>query len=73
MKNLSAKLACAMLAITLGAASLTGCGQGKVIDGTAEAIVVNDESVNLGVANFFDSVSAGHDGQLLYNVRAGYQ
>lgn len=52
MKNLSAKLACAMLAITLGAASLTGCGQGKVIDGTAEAIVVNDESVNLGVANF---------------------
>lgn len=52
MKNLSAKLACAMLAITLGAASLTGCGQGKVIDGTAEAIIVNDESVNLGVANF---------------------
>ena len=52
MKNLSAKLACAMLAITLGAASLTGCGQGKVIDGTAEAIVVNDESVNLGVAKF---------------------
>lgn len=52
MKNLSVKLACAMLAITLGAASLTGCGQGKVIDGTAEAIVVNDESVNLGVANF---------------------
>lgn len=52
MKNLSAKLACAMLAITLGAASLTGCGQGKAIDGTAEALVVNDESVNLGVANF---------------------
>lgn len=52
MKNLTAKIACGLLAVSLCTASLAGCGNEASIDGTAEAIVINGESVNLGVANF---------------------
>lgn len=52
MKNLTAKIACGLLAVSLCTASIAGCGNNSSIDGTAEAIVINGESVNLGTANF---------------------
>lgn len=52
MKNISAKIACALLAVSLFTASMSGCGKEAALDGTAEAIVVDGESVNIGTANF---------------------
>lgn len=51
MKNLKAKAVCAVLAASMAAAGLTGCGSENV-DGTKTALTVNDESITLGQANF---------------------
>lgn len=51
MRNLSAKIACGLLAISLVTASLSGCGK-SALDGSEEAIVIDGESVNVGTANF---------------------
>lgn len=52
MKHLSAKIACAILTASLFASSFAGCGGSQAVDGTQEAIEINGESVNMGVANF---------------------
>ncbi|QOV19321.1 hypothetical protein INP51_15495 [Blautia liquoris] len=52
MKNLSAKLACGLLAISLFTSSLSGCGKTTGLDGTQKAFEIDGESVNLGTANF---------------------
>lgn len=52
MRNLSAKIACALLAVSLFTASMSGCGKETAFDGTEEAFVIDGESVNVGKANF---------------------
>lgn len=52
MRNLSAKIACALLAVSLVTASMSGCGKETAFDGTEEAFVIDGESVNVGKANF---------------------
>lgn len=52
MRNLSAKIACALLTVSLFTASMSGCGKETAFDGTQEALVIDGESVNVGKANF---------------------
>src|SRR5699024_2628330 len=42
---------CGIASLALAAAGLAGCGD--KVDGTAAALVINDEEVNLGTANFY--------------------
>ena len=49
MKRVKAKIACGVLAVSMVAASMTGCGK---LDGTETAITVNGEEISLGEANF---------------------
>ena len=52
MKRTSAKIVCGVLAAAITAAGLSGCGDSTVVDGTKTALVINDEKINLGKANF---------------------
>ena len=52
MKRTSAKVVCGILTAAVAAAGLAGCGDSTVVDGTQTAMVINDEGINLGKANF---------------------
>lgn len=52
MKRTSAKVVCGVLTAAMAVTGLSGCGGSMVVDGTKTALVVNDEEINLGKANF---------------------
>lgn len=52
MKRTSAKVICGVLTAAMAATGLTACGDSTVVDGTQTALVINDEEINLGKANF---------------------
>lgn len=53
MKRTSAKVVCGLLAAAIAVTGLSGCGgDSTVVDGTQTALVINDEEINLGKANF---------------------
>lgn len=52
MKRTSAKVVCGVLTAAMAVTGLSGCGGSTVVDGTKTALVVNDEEINLGKANF---------------------
>ena len=52
MKRASAKVICGVLTAAMAATGLTACGDSTVVDGTQTALVINDEEINLGKANF---------------------
>lgn len=52
MKRTSAKVVCGVLTAAMVVTGLSGCGGSTVVDGTKTALVVNDEEINLGKANF---------------------
>ncbi|MCI5648999.1 MAG: SurA N-terminal domain-containing protein [Fusicatenibacter sp.] len=49
MKSVKTKIACGVLAISMLAGGMTGCGK---LDGTKTAITINDEEISLGEASF---------------------
>lgn len=49
MKKINGKIACGILAVSMFAASFTGCGK---LDGTQTVATVGDEKVTLGMANY---------------------
>lgn len=51
MKAAKTAAICGIASLALAAAGLAGCGD--KVDGTAAALVINDEEVNLGTANFY--------------------
>ncbi len=51
MKAAKTTAICGIASLALAAAGLAGCGD--KVDGTAAALVINDEEVNLGTANFY--------------------
>lgn len=53
MKKLGKRIGCMMLAGALGVIGFAGCGKEEPVDGTAEAMKINETSVNMGTANFF--------------------
>lgn len=52
MKKTSAKVVCGVLTAAVALSGLSGCGDSTVVDGTQTALVINDEEINLGKANF---------------------
>lgn len=52
MKKTSAKVVCGVLTAAVALSGLSGCGDSTVVDGTQTALVINDEKINLGKANF---------------------
>lgn len=53
MKRTSAKVVCSLLTAAIAVTGLSGCGgDSTVVDGTQTALVINDEEINLGKANF---------------------
>ena len=52
MKRARAKVICGVLTAAMAATGLTACGDSTVVDGTQTALVINDEEINLGKANF---------------------
>lgn len=52
MKKTSAKVVCGVLTAAVALSGLSGCGDSIVVDGTQTALVINDEKINLGKANF---------------------
>ena len=53
MKRTSAKVVCSLLTAAIAVTGLSGCGEDStVVDGTQTALVINDEEINLGKANF---------------------
>lgn len=53
MKRTSAKVVCGLLTAAIAVTGLSGCGgDSTVVDGTQTALVINDEEINLGKANF---------------------
>ena len=52
MKRTSAKVVCGVLTDAVALSGLSGCGDSTVVDGTQTALVINDEKINLGKANF---------------------
>ena len=52
MKKTSAKVVCGVLTAAVALSGLSGCGDSIVVDGTQTALVINDEEINLGKANF---------------------
>lgn len=50
MKNFKIRAACGLLALTMGAVGITGCGAAK-LDGTKTVVTVNEEAIPLGVAS----------------------
>lgn len=53
MKKTSAKVVCGVLTAAMAVTGLAGCGSGStVVDGTKTALMINDEEINLGKANF---------------------
>ena len=52
MKRTSAKVICGVLTAAMAATGLTACGDSTVVDGTQTALVINNEEINLGKANF---------------------
>lgn len=52
MKKTSAKVVCGVLTAAVALTGLSGCGDSTVADGTQTALVINDEEINLGKANF---------------------
>lgn len=52
MKRTSAKVVCGVLTAAMAVTGLAGCGGSTVVDGTKTALVINDEEINLGKANF---------------------
>ena len=53
MKAAKTAAICGIASLALAAAGLAGCGD--KVDGTAAALVINDEEVNLGTANMMQS------------------
>ena len=51
MKTAKTAVICGIASLSLAAAGLAGCGD--TTDGTAAALVVNDEEINLGTASFY--------------------
>ena len=52
MKKTSAKVVCGVLTAAVALSGLSGCGDSTGVDGTQTALVINDEKINLGKANF---------------------
>ncbi len=52
MKKINSKIACGFLAVSLAAASFTGCGKEASLDGTKIAATVDGQDVTLGMASF---------------------
>ncbi len=53
MRNMKYRAAAALLAVSVAAAGLTGCGVGSKLDKNAVVATVGEEKINLGVANFY--------------------
>ena len=50
MKNFKIRIACGLLALTMGVTGITGCGAAK-LNGTKTVVTFNEESISLGVAS----------------------
>lgn len=61
-------LAAGMLTVCLAGSMLAGCGS---VDGTATALVINDEKVSLGTAAFFLNYQVAETASLLSNYGMG--
>lgn len=51
MKTAKTAAICGIASLALAAAGLAGCGD--TVDGTKTALVINDEEINVGTANFY--------------------